>query len=449
MASRLVAASQAPLPANAHTVAARLNVAISKLAGTATGQSPSLAVAIAENGRLIYDRGFGKAKPNTRFRIASITKMFTAVSILQLVEQHRVALAASVATYLPSVPYARKITVRELLQHTSGLWNYVNAAFVDGAVRKPTTPAAILALAASHPLGFAPGTKYAYSNTGYVVLGLIVEHVTGQSLSTYEQQHIFAPAGMHDTTFGRAAPNATMAVGYMTPHGPRATAYDPSWLFADGDIVSTAADVARFDIALLGGKLISPQTFALMQQNPVETHDASGSYGLGVQISSPLGYRFVGHHGGVPGYATDNEMVPSHGLAIVVLSNSFDFITGRVNRVVLRTLLPVSPVAAIREDPAITARFRLTLLSLLEGEMDRSKFTPKVDAALTPDVLKQTVIALKPLGAVTSVKYRSMRKMRHGNAYYYDVTFADGRTMTWEFALTARGKIAAIGSTGG
>lgn len=444
----LAAASQAPLPANSAIVATRLHARISKLAGTGDGQSPSLVVAIAENGKVVYNYGFGKAKPDTRFRIASITKMFTAISILQLMEQRRVALNADVATYLPNAPYANKITVRELLQHTSGLWDYADAAFADGSVLRPTTPAAILALAASHPLGFVPGTKYSYSNTGYVILGLIVEHVTGESLAAYEQRHILDVAGMRDTTFGRAAPNAPMAIGYMTPHGPEAGAYNSSWLFACGDIVSTAADLARFDIALLDGNLITPHTFSLMQKDPVSTHDASGSYGLGVQIGDPLGYRFVGHHGGVPGFATENETLPNRGLAIVVLSNSFDFITGRVNAIVLHTLFPALPSTPVSESFAVTARFRMALGSLLHGQIDRSQYTPSVSSALTSNVLMQTDTALKPLGAVESVKYLSTRKVRSGTAYYYAVTFATGRTMTWQFVINADGKIAGIGTTG-
>ncbi len=441
------ATSALPVPGTVTPdIARRLDADLSRLAGTASGQSPALAVAIVEHGRLVYDRGFGKAKADTRFRIGSITNMFTAVSIMQLVQQHRVDLDATVADYLPGAPHAKEITIRQLLQHTSGLWNYGDQALDSGTFAKPTTPQRILALAAQHPLFTPPGETYAYSSTGYVILGLVVERVSGEPLATYERRHILDRAGMHETTFGVAAPNAPMATGYLSASGQVAPAFDPSWLFADGDVVSTAGDLARFDIALLGGSLVSRKTFALMQAEPVNGDGLS--HGLGVDLFVLRGSSYLGHRGEVPGFESDDEMIASAGFATVVLSDSFEFPTTRANRVIRTILLPGSDVSATAEDRAVTERFIKTLSGLMRGEADRGQLTETVDEALTPEVLAQTAGELKPLGTIVRTTFLGSEKAAGATVYSYDVTFSGGQTMTWQFSLAPDGKIAGIGTRG-
>lgn len=219
-------------------------------------------------------------------------------------------------------------------------------------------------------------------------------------------------------------------------------------VFADGNIVSTAADLARFDIALLGGRLISPQTFALMRASPINTESAMSLQGLGIQMQSWRGLNLVGHHGGVPGFETQNELIPSADLAVVVLSDAFDFETPLANRVVLTALFPKLDTPAAGEDVAVTERFRAALTSLLRGEIDRSRYTAKVNADLTPALLAQTAEQMKPLGTVAKVTYLGKHAISGGTAYSYDVTFSGGQTMTWQFLLTPDGKVGRIGSSG-
>ncbi|MFZ0032543.1 MAG: serine hydrolase domain-containing protein [Candidatus Cybelea sp.] len=437
----------AALPAESAAVQARLNAQLAKLAGNKPTQTPALQVAIAQNGRIVYERAFGTASLDTRFPIASITKMFTAVAIMQLTESHRVDLDAKVSRYLPGAPYAEQITVRELLQHTSGLWNYGDYAFDSGLVGTPTTPMAILAMAAKHPLTSPPGTKWAYSNTGYVVLGLIVEHVSGESLAQYDREHILQPAGMTQTAMGNPEAGVPVAAGYMSASGARAGAYDPSWSFACGDIVSTASDLARFDIALLDGRLLASETFAQMQANVVP--NPYGMQGLGIFVINWHGLQLVGHHGGVPGYEAENETIPARQLAWIVLSNAFDFGTPRASGIVISSLFPnsVEPAASTPEDRVVTERFREALGSLFRGKIDQSQFSDEVNAALTPQLLTQTATQLKPLGAILKVSFLGVDKSAVATTYSYSVTFSGGQTFTWRFILDARGKIAGIYST--
>jgi D-alanyl-D-alanine carboxypeptidase len=447
-----VTASPSPTPPPALSpesapVQTRLDTQLAKLTGDKAMQTRALQVSIAQNGRVVYNRAFGTAALDTRFPIASITKMFTAVAIMQLVQANRVELDAKVSSYLPSAPYAEQITVRELLQHTSGLWNYGDYAFDTGLAATPTTPTAILAMAAKHPLTSSPGTKWAYSNTGYVALGLIVEQASGEPLAQYEREHIFQRAGMTQTTMGNAAPDAPMAIGYMSAAGARAAAYDPSWTFACGDIVSTANDLARFDIALLDGRLLTPKTFALMQADVIPSN--LGMQGLGMFVTAWHGLQIVGHHGGVPGYEVENETIPARHLAWIVFSNAFDFGTSRANHIVISALFPnliETPAPTPPEDYAVTERFRKALDSLLQGRVDRSQYTDEVNAALTPQLLAQVATQLKPLGGIVKIAFLSVAEGAAGKTYSYNVTFAHGRTLTWRFVLDANAKIAGIGS---
>jgi D-alanyl-D-alanine carboxypeptidase len=455
-AAAVIAASPQPTPPAALSlgsaaVRTQLDTQLAKLTGNKATQTPALQVAIAQNGRIVYDRAFGNGSPDMRFPIASITKMFTAVAIMQLVQAHRVDLDARVNEYLPSAPYADQITVRELLQHTSGLWNYGDYAFQTGLVATRTTPTAILAMAARHPLTSLPGTKWAYSNTGYVVLGLIVEHVSGEPLAQYDREHIFQAAGMTQTTMGDPPSNVPVAPGYMRAAGPRAPGYDQSWTFACGDIVSTAGDLARFDIALLDGRLLAPGMFAKMQADVTPGED--GLQGLGVSVISSLGLKLVGHHGGVPGYEAENEMIPSQGVAWIVLSNAFDFGTYQANRIVVSSLFPNLIGSAVSsasenhsEDRAVTERFREALGSLIEGKIDRSQYSDSVNAALTPELLAQTAAQLNSLGKITKIVFLGFEKGTTRTTYSYSVSFSSGQTLTWQFILDASGRIAGIGS---
>lgn len=452
MACRPAYAAPPPRLADAPAIASQLDARLHTLAGTKPGQTPALSVAIVQDGRITYARGFGSASPQTRFRIGSITKMFTAVAIMQLVEQRRVKLDAKVSEYLPDAPHANEITVRELLNHTSGLWNYGDAVLNEGKAATPVTPHGILAYAGTHPLDFRPGSKYSYSNTGYVVLGLIVERVTGTSLHDDVREHILEPAGMHDTTFDTVPAGTAFAAPYLSGDRPYVPTYDSSWFYADGDMISTASDLARFDLALLNGKLVSPATFHAMIAGAVPIDEGTASYGLGVMVVRSLGKEFVGHHGGVPGYAAENEMIPADRFAMVVLSDASNFITASANNAIYGTIFGTMPVTShgpqLPEDRAVTARFEAALRGILSGSIDRSQYSAQANAALTPAVVSAARAQLAPLGAIARVTYLGGQKLPSGALYSYRVVFSNGSAMTWNFGLDAAEKITALGSAG-
>jgi CubicO group peptidase (beta-lactamase class C family) len=450
-------------------VAAHLDAALQPLTGSTKDHTPALSVAIAENGRIVYAHAFGvadlasktPATPETRFRIGSVTKVFTAVAVMQLVEAGRMRLDAPLAAYLPDAPHATEVTIRQLLNHTSGIWNYGDEVFRDGRVAQPTTPRAIVAAVAQRALERKPGSAFAYSNTGYVLLGLAVEAVTHRSLAEYEREHIFRPAKMAATTFGEAPPGTPFARGYMDATGTAPPPYSPTWFYADGDVVSTASDVARFDAALMDGRLVKPATFAAMQANGVATPPAFGAgtrYGLGLTLIPLAGETIVEHHGGVPGFTAETQMLPPKRYAIVVLSNASDFTTGRANNVILQETLPDVYAQALKaalagaavtttgpgipDDPVASAVLRTFVGGIQRGTVDPATLTDAMKAALTPQSLSALAAQFGPLGALQSLALRSKEQAQGLTSFHYTATFASGQTLALTIALDKDGKIA-------
>ena len=445
------AASPAPV-AVTPAVAARIDATLQTLTGSAKGSTPALSVAVVENGRLVYARAFGvndlttntSATPGTRFRIASVTKMFTAVAVMQLVETGSVKLDAPLATYLADAPHATKVTIRQLLMHTSGISNYGDEVVVSGRAATPATPRDIVASVAARPLDREPGTAWVYSNTGYVLLGLVVEAVTHRPLAEYERERIFGPAKMTETTFGEAPDGAPVARGYMNAAGAVTPPFSPSWFYADGDIVSTASDLARFDAALMDGKLVKPATFAEMQSSVVAAPRLGPGvrYGLGLALLPSGGETFVGHHGGVPGFAAENEMLPAQRYAVVVLSDAFDFATSAGHIAVNRETLPELFTQVSAGDPVVTAKLRTFVAQVQHGSLDRAGLNAQMNAAFTPQLVSQTAAYLAPMGALQTLAFRGQESAPGLTSFHYVATFAGGRTVSLTMALDKDGKIA-------
>ena len=311
--------------------------------------APAISVAIVEHETTVYVRAFGlanvreatQATEETRFFAGSISKMFVAVAMIQLAESRNVGLDDPVSRYLTGIPHGEKITLRELLSNTSGLPNVLDEAISDGSAFKKTTPAKIIARVAKRSLDFAPGTKFEYSNTNFVVLGLVVEAVSRMPLAEYERLRILEPCEMRDSSFSRPEEVRSHASGYSDAAGSiEATPIHPSWLYAAGDLVTTAADLARFDINLMQGRLISKPALNMLETGGRSMGNGS-RYTLGF-IVTPLGtLTALGHHGGMPGFAADDEMLINDGFAIIVLGNATTFATSGVNRTIISTLYPM------------------------------------------------------------------------------------------------------------
>jgi D-alanyl-D-alanine carboxypeptidase len=274
----------------------------------------------------------GKPFPrNGSFRAGSVTKSFVATVVLQLVAEGRVKLDAPVERYLPGLLPDRRITVRQLLQHTSGLYNYTDDLPLndpESLRHRGAEPAELVAMALKHPALFPPGTSWSYSNTNYIVAGMLAERVTGHPLDTEIARRITRPLGLRDTYLPRRGDEKLPdphAVGY-TPIGGNLvdfSDYDATIAWAAGGLVSTPADLDRFYGALLGGRLLRPAELAEMRRTvPADLGVPGARYGLGLG-SIPLSCgEFWGHEGGIIGFTNLAGVGPDGRRVTVVLNEN-------------------------------------------------------------------------------------------------------------------------------
>jgi len=320
------------------------------------GNGPAIEIARQAS----WTKADGTLTANDQFRMGSNTKTMIATVILQLVAEHRLALTDPVAKWLPGlIPDGHAITIRMLLNHTSGLFNYTQDPAVlkafTGRDTRAWTPLQLIAAAVRHKPLFAPGKEYSYSNTNYVALGLVAQQVTGKSMGELIQQRIARPLRLKDTYLvtGFPAPDdaglesgyepdaarlALLLPSYAPPGtsfaGPaRGTWVDTTWIntsteWAAGGIVSTAADWARFQSALLSGKLLPPAQLKEMETTVSEGPSTPDQYGLGLEKTvTPCGTVW-GHDGQAPGYSSwDYTDSTGHRTASVFVTTIFGLAT--------------------------------------------------------------------------------------------------------------------------
>ena len=295
---------------------------------------PGVIVGAWAPGQGSYVKAYGMAditsgepmQTQDRVRIASITKTFVATVALQLVDEGRLGLDQTIAGYLPQIPQSGIITIRELLNHSSGIYDYEDQAFIRSAAENPLkvwTPEQLIALAVSHPATFAPGSSCAYSNTNYIALGLIIQQVTGNRLEDEITKRIIEPLNLSNTDFP-VGPDMSgqYSHGYMdmTNSGQLTdiTRMDMSWDWAAGGMVSNLDDLKVWAEALGTGQLISPamQNERLKWISMPEFGNFA-SYGLGILKIGD----FIGHTGADPGYNSAMYYLPEKDAVIVVLFN--------------------------------------------------------------------------------------------------------------------------------
>jgi CubicO group peptidase (beta-lactamase class C family) len=312
------------------------------LDGLAAADSFSGTVLVAKDGKPVFTKAYGmankeKATPNnleTKFDLGSMNKMFTAIAIAQLAERGKLSFTDTIGKYLPDYPnksIADKVTIHHLLTHTSGMGSYFNQKFFANINSLRTVPD-YLPLFADEPLAFEPGAKWQYSNSGFVVLGLIIEKISGQSYYDYVREHIFKPAGMNNTDSyerDRVIPN--LAIGYTRagengrpdPAAPRRanTAMRPPKGSPAGGGYSTVDDLLKFSLALRDHKLLSQKYQDIVTSGKVEMGMPGRKYAYGFGEEMSNGRRIVGHNGGGPGIGANFDMIPDAGYTIVILGN--------------------------------------------------------------------------------------------------------------------------------
>ena len=430
-------------PLAAQTLTPAEQTAVDKVVtdALATTGTPSAQVAIVRGGRIVLTKAYGKqsdrdaARPDAPYQIASISKQFTAAALLLLEDDGKVSLDDTVAKWLPGISGGDRITIRQLLSHTSGLQDYWPQDYSFKAMETPTTPQAIVDRWAKKPLDFAPGTQWQYSNTGYVVAGMIAEKAAGEPLLTLLERRVFKPLGI-------TAIDQDKAIGDRFPSGYHRNALGPvrvarpaadGWLYAAGELSMSAGDLAKWDVARLSRSLLPADDWAA-QEKPVLLADGSTTnYGLGVSLGKRAGQPYVEHSGEAVGFLSENIVYPEQKAAIVVLTNAdfgdaFVTIAQGIAKVVL-------PAGADAVEAAKTKAARAMFDSLRGGTLDRKLLTANASYYFTPQVLADYRSSLSALGEPTGFELTGQKRLRGGFVQRrYTVTYPKQKLSIATFA---------------
>jgi D-alanyl-D-alanine carboxypeptidase len=392
------------------------------LAATA---APSASIAIVFHGRIAYARAFGLARldpktpaaPDMRYSIGSISKQFAATAVLLLAQQGKLSLDDKVGHWLPELTRANQVSLRQLLSMTSGYQDYWPQDYVMPGMLLPTTPRQIVDTWARKPLDFDPGTKWQYSNTNYVIAGMIVEQVSGMPLVKFLQQEIFTPQRMRSVAIIDEGP-----LGPSDPQGYRRFALGPprpapkegkGWLFAAGELAMTAHDLALWDISVINQRILDRRFYRMQQTTMLLGDGVATSYGLGVHVGMVDGRRVISHGGEVSGFTAQNTIYPDDSTAIVVLTN-LDA-TSAPGEIAARigTRLFAATDSATQQ---ATAQVRSIFEGLQHRHIDRRLFSANANAYFSDQALADYASSLAPLGAPADVQQVAQR-LRGGMTY--------------------------------
>ncbi len=409
--------------------------------GLATTGTPSAQIAIVRGGKVVLVKAYGKqsdsapAGTEAPYQIASISKQFTAAALLLLEDDGKLSMDDTVAKWLPGISGGDRITIRQLLSHTSGLQDYWPQDYSFAAMEKPTTPQAIVDRWAKKPLDFTPGTQWQYSNTGYVVAGLIAEKAAGEPLMAFFDRRIFKPLGITAIDQDKAV-GGTFPVGYhRNALGPVRAAPPPAdgWLFAAGELSMSAGDLAKWDVARINRSLMSADDWAAQEKAVLLADGSTTNYGLGVSLGKRSGQPYVEHSGEAVGFLSENIVFPEQKAAIVVLTNAdfgdaFVAIADGLAKIVV-------PSGADAVEAAKTKAARAMFDSLRNGTLDRSLLTANAAYYFTPQVLADYKSSLAPLGEPTAFELAGQKRLRGGFVQRrYTVTYPKRKLSIGTFA---------------
>lgn len=456
----LARAQTAPVPAPpASSQAEAVDAAVQKT--MQARQVPGVSVAVVKDGTVVVAKGYGvsdveksiKATEHTVYQLASVTKPFTAMAVLMLAEDGKLSLDGKITDILPGLPAAwAPVTVRHLLSHTSGIKSYTDV-FGEQKVAdsRVFTSAEILALVKDAPLQFAPGEKYAYCNTGYYLLGMIIEKVSGKPYATVLAERIFRPLGMTATSLDdHADARPVRAKGYATRNGETTPAEHthPSQPFSAGALVSTVADLATWDIALTGRKLLKPASYEAMW-TPMRLNDGRPStYGLGWQVEPFRTRPRQGHGGGISGFSTFLARYPEDRVTVVVLTNqgggAAGAIANNVAAIYVAALRENAPKPIADPNPTLTGHLKTVITAAAAGSTNPEWLTTEFQAFMLPDRIKQGPQMMGRHGALQAFELLEDTQRDGRQIRVYRATFGT-TAMRVQFSLTPEGRIAGLG----
>lgn len=416
-------------------------------------EAVGLSVAVARGDKLLLEQGLGiadlefdaPADAQTMFRIGSVTKQFTAAAIMKLVERGRLALDDDLRKHLPSFDTGgRLVTIRQLLNHTSGVPSYTSRPkFMAEIAPLELTHEQLLATVQGVAFDFEPGKGWNYSNTGYYLLGMVIEAVDGRPYGQFLQEEFFTPLGLARTRYAserdiirnRAQGYGLDAQGVRVNDAPISMAVPG----AAGAISSTAGDLLRWQMALAGGRAVSAASYRQMTESSVPTTQGAVRYGFGLNISESGGRKTVSHAGGINGFNSVLTYLPGSALHVAVISNSETLPSAAVSNAIIAAITSSAPLAPPRTEAkgGSEAALRRLLAELARGEPDYSQMGEQL-AAATRAQLPQMQPMLQSLGAIDTVTFAGVG-LQGGDQY--EVKFANGSRFIFAIGLDDAGKV--------
>lgn len=397
---------------------------------------PGSTVIVTRDGKVVFRKAYGMANvekgvpltPESVLRLGSITKQFTATAILMLAEEGKLSVKDEITKFFPDYPVkGKKITIEQLLHHTSGIKSYTNKPDFMMNAHKDYTVAQMIDGFKNDPFDFEPGTKYAYNNSGYILLGAIIEKVSGMPYAKFVEQRIFVPLGMENTAYeGQERGKAPRAAGYARQGEifKPAMVLSMSQPYAAGSLVSNVDDLARWDKAISDGKLLKAASWQQAFTGAVLPDGQPTHYGYGWGQGEVRGAKTIGHGGGIFGFSTYAFRVPSEKLYVAVLNNAD---SGRVQpEIVARKAAAVAmgkPYPLLAPIPVDVAS-----LAAYEGEY-------RIDADATRSFRVEN-------GKL--VMQRTGRPPVKVEAYGKDKFFLEDSLVYMEFKRDAAGKVNAV-----
>ena len=406
------ASAEAPMKAQA-AIHADLKTKIDEAANEVLAKTgvPSASIAVIKEGQIVYVNAYGNAcleskkaaAPEMRYSIGSISKQFTAAAILLLAQEGKLSLDDKVSKYLPNLTRANEISIRQVLSHTSGYQDYWPQDYLMPLMKTPTTAEKIMAMWAKKPLDYEPGTKWQYSNTGFVIAGAIVEKVSGTSLFTFLQERVFKPLGMKSVwdsdqkklTEADAVGYSRNALGPLRP----SIKEGQGWMYAAGELAMTAEDLARWDLSVMSHSLLKPDSYRELETEVRLNNGAGTRYGLGIGVTLENQRRVLQHDGEVMGFTAGNAIYPDDHIAVVVLINqdavgAYEAITKKI----------VSALFDL-QDPATPEKLELAkkiFTDLQHGNLNRTLFTDNCNSYFDEMARQDISKSIGGLGEPTS-----------------------------------------------
>jgi CubicO group peptidase (beta-lactamase class C family) len=418
---------------------------------------PGVAVAIVDRGTVVKAQGYGYAnvehqvpvRPETIFQSGSLGKQFTAAAVMALVEDGKLALDDTLGKYFPDAPEAfRPITVRHLLTHTSGIPDYTEGTL---DYRRDYTEDELARLAFGLKLEFAPGARWNYSNTGYLLLGVLAHRASGRFYGDVLRDRVFRPLGMKTARI--------ISEEDIVPH--RAAGYrlaggelkNQEWVSpklnttADGSLYFSVLDLVAWDKGLRARAVLKPESWAAVFQ-PVRLNSGrTYPYGFGWGIEQAAGQTVVGHGGSWQGFRTQLTRFLGNDLTIIVLANLAEaeperFVDGIAALLDPRLAKP-RPAPIADEEPAVTARLRGLLAAARDGRLSPAEFA-YVRAGFFPDGAKRYAERLQGLGEPRRVELLERRELGDDRVYQYEVAYEGGKTFRVQLGIAPDDKLSAL-----